>query len=1546
MIVSHAPVHRRPPSLSQEESLSDKKTSADFVLPERGALGLYDPAYEHDACGVGFIARLDGKPIHELITDAVELLCNLEHRGAVGGDKATGDGSGMLLRVPDSFFRRETAALGFDLPERGDYAVGMIFLPADKTGGVTCRENLERFSVAEGCRVLGWRKVPVDDNQLGEYAMATKPDIWQLFLARDDVPVERFEQKLLVIRRQAEKAFGDWRDDDKNQFYVCSLSSKTIIYKGLLVGTGLLGFYHDLSDPEMASPYALVHQRYSTNTLPTWALAQPFRLLAHNGEINTLRGNVNQMHAREAEMSSPAFGEDIDKIKPALIQGASDSAITDNMVELLMLGGRSLPHAMMMIVPEAFGDRFIMSADKRAFYEYHSAIVEPWDGPAALMFCNDRYIGANLDRNGLRPARYTITKDGVVILSSETGALEVEPERIQSRGLLQPGKMFLVDFEQHRIIPDHEIKAKISRQHPYRQWLRENRIVLNGLFQATSAPRVPPDKLQRLHHAFLYTEEEMNMILAPMASKGQEAIGSMGNDASLAVFSDRPVLLFGYFKQLFAQVTNPPIDPLREDLVMSLMGWIGEERNILDETPAHCRRLKLNHPILTRQDLNLLRMSQASDFKVVDIGICFEFAGGSTAMEEALESLFVRAEQAVAEGARLLVLTDWGGDGKQAAIPVLLAVAGLHHHLIRCGLRNRVGLAVETGEAREVNHFSLLIGYGANAVCPYGAMATVAELATQNRLGPKEISPDTAVDNYITALKKGLLKTFSRMGISTLRSYCGAQIFEAVGLAPEFVAKYFTGTASRVGGVGLAEIATEALRRHESAYPTRGRPPKMLDIGGDIHNRNDGEHHLWSAEAVYKMQHAVRAGDYATFKEYTELIDDQSKQRTTLRSLFRFQPGEAVPIEEVEPVENIVTRFVSAAMSYGSISAEAHETIAIAMNRIGARSNSGEGGEDPARHTPFPNGDSANSRIKQIASGRFGVTTQYAISADELQIKISQGAKPGEGGQLPGHKVSEDIARVRHTTKGVTLISPPPHHDIYSIEDLAQLIYDLKAVNPEARVSVKLAAEVGVGTVAAGVAKAQADMVLIAGHDGGTGASPLTSIKNAGAPWELGLAETQHALVRNGLRSKIRVQVDGQLKTGRDVVVAALMGAEEFGFGTTVLVSVGCVMMRKCHVDTCPVGVATQRPELRKRFPGKPEHVVNFMRFIAEEVREHMAALGFRTIDEMVGRVDRLEMAPALDHWKTRGLDFTLLLTDPAPGGDKPISCPDCTKIKTKTPMDDALIREAGEAIKNKTPLRIEKPIRNIHRTVGARMSGYIVGMHGPAGLPPDTLRINFTGSAGQSFGAFLAPGVTLQVWGDVNDYLGKSMTGGRIVVTPHEKTTFSARENTIAGNVALYGATGGEIFIAGQAGMRFGVRNSGSTAVVEGVGDHGCEYMTGGTVVVLGHTGYNFAAGMSGGIAYVFDESELFDTRCNLDMVELETVWRAEDQAVLLDLIEQHFRYTKSSRAAAMLGDWEAHLPLFVKVIPLDFKMALERMQLASVQEDAVSASEEVFDA
>lgn len=1499
--------------------------------------GLYDPRFDHDGCGVGFVAHLDGVPRHSVIQQALSALQNLEHRGARGGDRSTGDGSGLLLQIPDTFFRR--CQLGFRLPAPGHYAVGCVFLPGEERIAGHCRWLFEKVAEEEGCEILGWRKVPVDDSSLGHQARAAQPRIEQVFVARGRCPREDFERKLYVIRRRVEKEVLAFPNADP--FYIPSLSPRTIVYKGMLTASQLASFYLDFQDESFASSFCLFHERYSTNTLPAWYLAQPFRFLAHNGEINTLRGNINRMRAREAKLQSQLLGDDLEKIKPILDERGSDSAMLDNILELLVLAGRSLPHAMMMLIPEACSTRINMSEDKRAFYEYHAALMEPWDGPAAVAFTDGRYLGATLDRNGLRPARYTVTKDGFIILASETGVLPVEPERILRRGRLQPGKLFLVDLEQHRVVPDNEIKSKIARQKPYRRWLTESRIVLRGMFSPAGSREPEPEVLLRLQHVFGYTEEELRMILSPMASHGQEPVGSMGNDAALAVLSDRPQLLFAYFKQLFAQVTNPPIDPLREELVMSLESFLGKERNLLDETPQHNRGVKLYHPILTPDDLDRIRSSHHPDLVAREIDMLFPAGGDGRALERALQALFAKAEQAVREGVTLLILTDRRVDVDHAPIPSLLAASGLHHHLIRRGLRNDASIIVETGEAREVMHFALLIAYGTDAICPYLAFQTIHQLARQ-RLLEGDRRPEEAMDNYITAIKKGLLKTMSRMGISTLHSFFGSQIFEALGLGKEVVDRYFTGTPSRIGGIGLGEIARESTLRHRQGFPLEGRPPKLLDVGGAYHAREGGEAHLWSTEAIYKLQQAVRNDDYAVFKEYTRIADDPSR-RITLRSLLRFKKGKPIPIDEVEPVESIVKRFVAAAMSFGSLSREAHETIAIAMNRLGARSNSGEGGEDPARYIPLPNGDSRCSAVKQVASGRFGVTTEYLIHAEELQIKIAQGAKPGEGGQLPGHKVTPEIARVRHTTPGVTLISPPPHHDIYSIEDLAQLIYDLKSVNPRARVSVKLVSEVGVGTIACGVAKGNADVVLISGHDGGTGASPLSAIKHTGLPWELGLAETQQALIRNRLRDRIRIQVDGQLKTGRDVVIAALLGAEEFGFGTAVLVTLGCVLLRKCHLNACSMGVATQNPELREHFAGKPEYVERFFRFLAQEVREYMAELGFRTVDEMVGRVEMLEVDPEFQHWKASKLDLSAILVPPPP--DAPRRCLRSEINPIEPGLNATLLEVTKKALERKEKVKVRLPIRNVDRAVGATLSGEIVRRYGSKGLPDGTIEIEFYGSAGQSFGAFLAPGVTLRLEGDANDYLGKGMSGGRIIVVPPKGSSFVPHENVIVGNVVLYGATGGEVFINGLAGERFAVRNSGAVAVVEGVGDHGCEYMTGGIVVVLGPTGNNFAAGMSGGIAYVYDPTELFDTRCNLDMVDLETVWDPEDERVLRSLVEKHHRLTGSPLAGNLLANWQAHLPLFVKVMPIDYRKSLERMKvLAERDTESVPATEEVY--
>ena len=1509
--------------------------------------GLYDPRNDHDSCGVGFIARIDGVPLHAVVEQGIRILVNLEHRGALGGDKSTGDGAGLLLEIPDTFFRQVCPGNGLYLPPRGEYAAGMLFLPMDEALADRCSGSLERIAAAEGCPVLGWREVPVDPSILGDLSRSTRPRIRQVFLSRGTHEGDAFERKLYVIRRLAEKEGASWHDVDASQFYVPSLSGRTIVYKGLLTGSQLPLFYPDLKNEHFMSPYAVVHQRYSTNTLPTWHLAHPFRLAAHNGEINTLRGNINRMRAREANLASPLFGNDIAKLRPIINESGSDSAIFDNVLELLVMSGRSLPHAVMMMIPESWGPKFQMSEDKRSFYEYHSAIMEPWDGPAAMVFCDGRYLGATLDRNGLRPARYTVTRDGMIVLASETGVMDFAADRIVRRGRLQPGKMLLLDLHQKRIVPDNEIKAAISRRRPYRKWVKDNKIELRGMFIPSEIPPEDPETLRRKQHAFGYSEEEIKLIITPMASQGQEAIGSMGDDAALAVLSNRPQVLFAYFKQLFAQVTNPPIDPLREELVMSLNGFIGRERNLLDETPEHCRMLRLIQPILTPEDMLRLRGATHPDLAAVELDMLFPADGDGKALETALARLFVQADKAIRGGATLLFLTDRNMNAGSAPIPSLLATAGLHHHLIRRGLRTQASIVVESGEPREVIHFALLLGYGANAICPHTALSTIRELAESEAL-EAPLLPGEAVDKYITSVKKGLLKTFSRMGISTLRSFLGSQIFEAVGLGKPLVDKYFTNTASRIGGIGLSEIATETVVRHRRGFPIDGRfgqRNNMLDVGGVYQVRVNGEQHLWTPESIYTLQAATRQDDVGIYRKYASLTNDQSRAHATLRSLFRFREGTPVPIAEVEPVEKILPRFVTAAMSFGSISKETHETIAIAMNRIGGRSNSGEGGEDPERYIPLPNGDSLRSRTKQVASGRFGVTTEFLINADELQIKMAQGAKPGEGGQLPGHKVSPEIARIRHTMPYVTLISPPPHHDIYSIEDLAQLIYDLKSVNPRADVSVKLVSEVGVGTIAAGVAKAKADLVLISGHDGGTGASPLTSIKHTGLPWELGLAETQQALIYNGLRDRIRVQVDGQLRTGRDLAIAALMGAEEFGLGTAVLVTLGCIMMRKCHLNTCPVGVATQDPVLRARFEGAAEYVVRFFRFLAQDLREHMATLGFRTLDEMVGRVYLLEVQPAVEHWKAKGLDFSAMLLPPDNGRNSPLRRIRPQEHEVAKALDHEIMALARSALDRKEPVRIELPIRNIHRSVGAALSGEITRRYGAKGLPDDTIHLSFLGSAGQSFGAFLAPGVTMHVHGDANDYLGKGMSGGRVVVTPPDGATFLPHKNVIVGNVVLYGATGGEAYFHGTAGERFAVRNSGGKAVVEGVGDHGCEYMTGGVVVVLGPTGNNFAAGMSGGLAYVYDEGELFDTRCNLDMVDVESVWQEEDIKRLRAMIESHFRFTGSQRAAQILENWESRLPLFVKIMPIEYRKSLERMRMEEeINPESVSATEEVY--
>ncbi|MBD3314770.1 MAG: glutamate synthase large subunit [Chitinivibrionales bacterium] len=1503
--------------------------------------GLYDPAFEHDACGVGFVANVNGRRSHQIVLDGVTILKNLVHRGAVGGDMKTGDGAGMIVQIPHDFFVGRTKKLGFTLPEAGSYGVGMLFMPNDEKARATLVKVIEKAVAEEGGSLLGRRDVPVHPECLGDMARASMPFFQQVFIAIPGLSGTALERKLYIVRRVVEHE-AVRRGFSMEEFYIPSLSSKTITYKGMFVAPQFEEFYPDLADSEFQSAIALVHQRYSTNTFPSWPLSQPFRMLAHNGEINTLRGNMNRMRARESTLNSDLFGEEISKLMPIIEASVSDSAVFDNVFELISMSGRPIDHTIMMMVPEAFGPRYHISQDKRAFYEYHAAIMEPWDGPAALAFTDGSSVGATLDRNGLRPVRYVVTKSGKVVVASEVGVLDIAPEDVLKKGRLGPGKMLLVDTGRGRIIYDNECKATVSRRKPYRRWLDANRIELRGLFGTPGPIQVEREGLRRRQRIFGYTYEDRVMIVQPMAMNAQEPVGSMGNDAPLAVLSDRPQLLYNYFKQLFAQVTNPPIDPYRENLVMSLMSFVGREGNLLEETPRHCHQLKLPHPILTDDDMDKLRNVDVDGLKGAVVPMLFPAEDAEGNLESALQELARAVEECVDDGCSIVTLSDREVDERLAPIPALLATSAVHHHLVRVGKRHLTGIIIETGEAREVMHFATLIGYGASAVCPYVALETVAELKEDGRL-PAEMKVETAIDNYITAIKKGLLKVMSKMGISTIRSYRGAQVFEAVGLQSSLVDRYFTGTPTRIEGVGLDVLAGEVRNRHGSAIGSRDGGP--LDSGGNIHYRRHSEKHLYTPEAITLLQRAVRENDYDLYKQYAEHVDGKSRDLCTLRGLFGFKERPAVPLEEVEPEEEIVKRFVSSAMSFGSISKEAHETMAIAMNRLGAASNSGEGGEDEVRYKPLPNGDSAKSMVKQVASGRFGVTSNYLVNSRELQIKMAQGAKPGEGGQLPGHKVNDIIAKVRYSTPGVMLISPPPHHDIYSIEDLAQLIFDLKNANPEARVSVKLVAEVGVGTIAAGVAKGKAEMVLISGHDGGTGASPVSSIKHAGIPWEIGLAETQQTLVLNRLRNRIRVQVDGKLKTGRDVVIGALLGAEEFGFGTVSLVTLGCIMMRKCHLNTCPVGVATQDPELRKRFAGKPEYLVNFMRFVAREVRERMAALGFRSVDEMVGRVDALEMEEAIVHWKARGLDFSKVLSPvDAPEGAT-LYCTEPQKHDFSAVLDEELVDQSRAALENGKSVRLFASIRNRNRAVGATLSAEISKRYGSKGLPDDTIHCKFTGSAGQSFGAFLARGVTFELEGDANDYFGKGLSGGKLIVYRPKGSTFRSQNNIITGNVNLFGATGGEAYIGGMAGERFAVRNSGVTAVVEGVGDHGCEYMTGGVVVVLGTTGINFAAGMSGGIAFVLDENQLFDTRCNLEMVDIEPVPAKEDQELLERLVQNHVEATGSEYAARILRDWTEMLPQFVKVMPVDYRRALERIRKEQSKEtEVVAMTEEVY--
>jgi glutamate synthase (NADPH/NADH) large chain len=1536
------------------------------AIPEKQ--GLYDPRNEHDACGVGFIAHIKGHKSHDIIRQGLEILRNLTHRGAVGADPLAGDGAGILIQTPDAFLRDECAKTGITLPAAGHYGVGMVFLPRSPEHRQTCETIVEDTIRAEGKTLLGWRDVPVNSEVLGESVKTIEPVIRQVFVGRGDDcrDQDAFERKLFVIRKQIDNKIRDLNLAEGKMFYIPSFSSRTLVYKGMLLADQVGVYYLDLQNDRMVSALALVHQRFSTNTFPTWDLAHPFRMIAHNGEINTVRGNINWMAARRHSMASELLGEDFDKIWPLIAEGKSDSASFDNALELLVMGGYSLVHAMMLLIPEAWAGNPLMDDQRRAFYEYYSALMEPWDGPAAVAFTDGRQIGATLDRNGLRPARYLITDDDLVVMASEMGVLTIPEHKIVKKWRLQPGKMFLIDLEQGRIVDDADIKAELADSAPYQQWLNETQIKLENLPPEVAA--MPPDSQTLLdrQQAFGYTQEDIKFFLKPMALSGQEPVGSMGTDASLAILSNRSRLLYDYFKQGFAQVTNPAIDPIREELVMSLVSHIGPRPNLLGlRHNGDHKRLEVHQPILTNKDLEKIRRIEARTggaFKTKTVSICFAADTGAGGLEPALQALCARAEQAVHEGNNILVLSDREIDAEHIAIPALLATSAVHYHLTRTGLRTKVGLVVETGEAREVHHIALLAGYGAEAINPYLAFDTLSDL--RDKL-PEQLGEDEIHKRYIKATGKALLKIMSKMGISTYQSYCGAQIFNAVGLSEDFLERYFTGTTCTIGGAGLQEIAEETVRRHRLAFSDAPIYRNALDVGGEYAFRVRGEDHVWTPETISKLQHATRTNSWDTYLDYTRSINEQSERLLTLRGLMDFKyADQPVPLDEVEPAAEIVKRFATGAMSFGSISWEAHTTLAIAMNRIGGKSNTGEGGELSERFKPLPNGDSMRSAIKQVASGRFGVTTEYLVNADDLQIKIAQGAKPGEGGQLPGHKVDAVIAKVRHSTPGVGLISPPPHHDIYSIEDLAQLIHDLKNVNPAARISVKLVSEVGVGTIAAGVAKAHADHVTIAGYDGGTGASPITSIKHAGLPWEIGLAETHQTLVLNKLRGRICVQADGGMRTGRDVVIAALLGADELGFATAPLIVEGCIMMRKCHLNTCPVGVATQDPELRKRFTGQPEHVVNFFFFIAEEVRQLMSKLGFRRFGEMVGHSEKLDMRKAIAHWKASKVDLSRILHKPEAGAEVAISNCEPQDHGLDKALDHQLIELAKPALEERKPVRIELGVRNFNRTVGAMLSGELAKRYGHAGLPEDSIYIRMTGTAGQSFGAFLATGITLELQGEANDYVGKGLSGGRIAIYPPAESPIVPEDNIIVGNTVLYGAISGECYFRGVAGERFAVRNSGAIAVVEGVGDHGCEYMTGGIVVVLGATGRNFAAGMSGGIAYVLDEAGDFEHRCNLAMVELEPI-PAEDAALenldhqggdlethglvdimrdmtrydvqrLRNLIGKHSHYTGSLRARHILDNWASYVPRFVKVMPVDYRKALEKMQETRTQTEA----------
>ncbi|MEE4255037.1 MAG: glutamate synthase large subunit [Desulfuromusa sp.] len=1496
------------------------------------AQGLYDPANEHENCGVGFIANIKGKKSHSIVKRGIEILYNLTHRGAVGADPLDGDGAGLMIQVPDTYYRE---VCNFELPAAGEYGAGMIFLPTDQTCREACIAALDQELIRVGCTVLGWREIQTDSSSIGRNARSVEPRVMQIFVGRGEIEAERLDLMLYLARKRAENKIRNDSLAGAEMFYVCSLSSRTILYKGMLLSEQLNTFYPELDDKRLVSAIAFVHQRYSTNTFPTWDLAQPFRYVAHNGEINTLRGNINRMRARTALFAHLDLADGVADLDPVIIEGSSDTACLDNALELLVLTGRSLAHSLAMLVPEAWVSKAHLRPEVKGFFEYHATMMEPWDGPANIVACDGKQVVAILDRNGLRPARYWITSDDEIIYASEAGVLDIPPEKILRKERLAPGKMILVDIETGEFKEDHEIKGDLAAEHPYAAWVREYLIRLDDL-PAPATKRVPSlSELRRTQGSFGYSLEEMRVVMGPMAKNGQEPVGSMGTDTPVAVLSKQSKLLYWYFNQLFAQITNPPIDPLREEIVMSLTQYLGPARNILMPGPEHCQMLELDNPIVTNDVLEQLRHSDIQGFRGTTLSTLFDATQGPEALEQRLEELFSEAEEAVDAGRTILVLSDRGVCANKAPIPALLALSGIHHHLIRVAKRSQCSLVVETGEARDVHHFALLLGYGATAINPYLAFETLQDMINQGMLAGKDGNDQADEDtdslhyyskNYIKAIGKGLLKVFSKMGISTLQSYCSAQIFEIVGLNREFTDKYFPGTASRIGGASLIEVATESLMRHRLAYAERVDRHRDLDRGSEYSWRREGEVHLMNPEVIALLQHAVRAGSREDYKRFSAQVDNQSERLCTLRGLFKFNPqNPSIPVDEVEPISEIIKRFCTGAMSLGSISPEAHETLAIAMNRLGGKSNTGEGGEDPRRFTADANGDLRRSAIKQVASGRFGVTPHYLVNADELQIKIAQGAKPGEGGQLPGHKVSEYIGELRYSVPGVTLISPPPHHDIYSIEDLAQLIFDLKNCNPKADITVKLVSEVGVGTVAAGVSKGHAERVIIAGYDGGTGASPTSSIKHAGIPWEIGLAETQQTLVLNDLRSRIIVQTDGQLRTGRDVIIAALLGAEEFAFATVALVTIGCVMMRKCHLNTCPVGVATQDEAMRAKFTGRPEHVINYFTFLAEEVRELMAELGVRSLDELIGQTQYLEMDNAIKHWKNQGLDFSRILTKPQVGDEVSTRRVQTQDHGLEKQLDNKLIKLAKPALENKEAINIELPIRNSDRTFGTMLSGQIAMLHGREGLPEGTVTINLTGIAGQSFGAFLAPGIDLRLIGEANDYVGKGMAGGRISIRPDPKATFVWQENSIIGNTVLYGATGGEAYFAGKAGERFCVRNSGAIAVVEGTGDHGCEYMTGGRVICLGRTGRNFAAGMSGGFAYVLDDDNRFRRRCNPAMIDLEQMAIEDDDAEWLrQIISNHHTLTGSPRADDILNNWDEYLPRFVRVFPREYRRAL----------------------